>query len=34
MFWVYILGNPKGTLYVGQTSDLPEKPLALMTWLN
>jgi len=34
MFWVYILENPKGTLYVGQTSDLPEKPLALMTWLN
>ena len=25
MFWVYILENPKGTLYVGQTSDLPNR---------
>ena len=22
MFWVYILQNPKGTFYVGQTEDL------------
>ena len=25
MFWVYILQNPKGTFYVGQTEDLESR---------
>ena len=25
MFWVYVLQNPKGRFYIGQTEDLPAR---------